>query len=398
MTGVENLRQALDALAAVPVTASAEQTLGEELIELLSLAARLDGEISRRLAAFDGRGGALLDGAASTTAWLRGQCLLSPGEARQRVVVARALDRDLPATAAALAEGDVTLRHAVVIAAAVEDLPAEVVTDAETALVAAARLCDPSRLRLEVSRVRHALAPDCARIAAAEAFDRRRLHVSATFEGMVAVDGMLDPEGGAVLLTALAALAAPVPDDARTPAQRRADALVTLCRRQLDAGTLPNTGGERPHLTVVVDLPTLQGTPGAPPAELGSGGPLGTEALLRLACDASVVRIVTAGESEILDVGRRTRIVPVALRRALDLRDLGCVFQDCDRPPSWCDAHHLTPWARGGSTDLDNLALLCGFHHHTIHDRGWTLQRHAGRWRARRPDPPAAEDSRRVAA
>ena len=98
---------------------------------------------------------------------------------------------------------------------------------------------------------------------------------------------------------------------------------------------------------------------------------------------------MTAGASELLDVGRRTRIVPPALRRALEVRDRGCAFPRCDRPPPWCDAHHLVHWAHGGPTTLDNLALLCGQHHHAIHDRGWTLARGPdGEWHTHPPPGP----------
>src|SRR5262249_53951917 len=121
---------------------------------------------------------------------------------------------------------------------------------------------DPARLRRELVHVRHAVAPEAAVRAAEAVFGRRRLSVSETFEGMVAVDGMLDPEGGAMLLTALAPLTVPAgTDDARTMVQRRADARVELSRRQLDTASLPELGGERPHLTVLVDLNTLEHRP-----------------------------------------------------------------------------------------------------------------------------------------
>jgi hypothetical protein len=74
-----------------------------------------------------------------------------------------------------------------------------------------------------------------------------------------------------------------------------------------------------------------------------------------------------------LDIGRATRLVPAGMRRALVLRDGGCRFPGCDRPPQWTDAHHLHPWAQGGATRLPNLLLLCRHHHTTVHEGGWRL-------------------------
>jgi hypothetical protein len=374
MDRLDALRDACDALAALPVDVPDVELAGE-ILELLAVANRLQAQICSRVAVFDGRGGALADGAPSTAAWLRGHGQLGPRAARELVVVARALHRTLPATASALAGGDISFSHASVITRAVEGLPAEVVPDAEEALLAAAQLIDPARLHAEVARRRAALAPDRAAADAETAHARRRLHASGTLDGMVSIDGLLDPAGGELLLTALHAMSPPVPGDTRTPAQRRADALVEMCRQVLGAGTAPTSGGEKPHVTIIVDLPTLLGRPGAAPAELGWTGPASLPTLLRHVCDASVTRIVTAGSSDVLDAGRKTRLVSPAQRRVLDVRDGGCVFPRCDRPPGWCDAHHLIPWASGGPTDMSNLALLCPFHHHLVHEGGWTLIR-----------------------
>ncbi|MBW3601539.1 MAG: HNH endonuclease, partial [Actinobacteria bacterium] len=246
----------------------------------------------------------------------------------------------------------------------------------EEVLVDAARQLDPGRLRAVVAHWRHAVDPEGALDDANACHARRRLHASVTYEGMVALDGELDPEGGATLLTALDAVqpGGPQAGDGRTPAQRRADALVELARRALDTGEFPDHGGERPHLTVRVDLATLRRQPASPAGELEPTGPVCAETARRLACDAGVSRVVTAGDSQPLDVGRRTRVVPPAMRRALVWRDRGCRFSGCDRPPAWSDAHHLVHWADGGATSLDNLVLLCRRHHRAIHETGHRLR------------------------
>jgi len=155
---------------------------------------------------------------------------------------------------------------------------------------------------------------------------------------MVRVDGNLDPETGETLLTALGAVLdaearSRREDDDRTPAQRRADALGEICRQWLDGAERPTVAGERPHLTVTVGAEALRGEPVV--SELDHVGPVIPETARRLACDAALMRVVTAGRSEPLDVGRRTPVVPPAMRRAVIVRDRHCRFPGCDRPHTW---------------------------------------------------------------
>lgn len=123
---------------------------------------------------------------------------------------------------------------------------------------------------------------------------------------------------------------------------------------------------------------------------------LSADAARRLACDASIRRVVVSGKSEILDLGRSTATPSTGQRRALELRDGGCIWPGCDRPPGWCDAHHLLPYRRGapdgGATDLDNLGLLCRRHHHLVHDEHFSVScDHAsGEVTVRRPDGSTA--------
>ena len=154
-----------------------------------------------------------------------------------------------------------------------------------------------------------------------------------------------------------------------------ADALVELCEHALDTGTLPQHGSQRPHLQVTCAVETLQGLPGSCAGELDPGGRLSATAVQRIACDASVVRVVLDASSPVLDVGRARRVPSGAARRALRARDRGCVWPGCDRPASWTRAHHLVHWARGGKTDMANLVLLCARHHFKVHEGGWRLVR-----------------------
>ena len=220
-------------------------------------------------------GAVLPRGAAGTVSWLRTRCRVSPAAASERLSVAGRLADDLPATAAALADGDIASGHARVLARATEGVPAELSAEVEPLLVDAARRLTPAQLGHAAAHWRHAVAPQLAHADGERLHERRRLFVSSTFSGTVAVDGLLDPEGGATVLAALTALAGPTPDDPRTPAQRRADALVELCRRALDGGQLPDHGGERPHIDWT--------------------GPVPGETARRLACDAGVTRVITNG-------------------------------------------------------------------------------------------------------
>jgi hypothetical protein len=162
-------------------------------------------------------------------------------------------------------------------------------------------------------------------------------------------------------------------DDERTVGQRRADALVEVCRLSLAGGGLPDNGGDRPQLSVTASFDVLNQKLGTGVTDTGE--PVSASAVRRMACDARLLPYVLGGESQILDAGRARRLVSGSLRRALGVRDGGCTFPGCDRPPRWCDAHHIVSWADGGPTDLSNLALLCEYHHQIVHsDAGWRVK------------------------
>jgi hypothetical protein len=102
-------------------------------------------------------------------------------------------------------------------------------------------------------------------------------------------------------------------------------------------------------------------------------GPIGREAMRRILCDSDVSRVVTGPDGAITDAGRTRRVVSAAQRRALVARDQGCRYPGCGRPPGWCEAHHTRHWLDGGNTNLDELVLLCGFHHIYVHENGLIL-------------------------
>jgi Domain of unknown function (DUF222)/HNH endonuclease len=389
---------------------------------LRRLVDRLEGQWLRELAGVDGRGAAGAEAgskADSTVGWLRSRLRAGHPQASRWVRTARALFRGpLQGTAQALAAGELAPSHAAVLAAGTQDLPASTAAAAEPVLLATAGRLDPPTLRKVVTHLQDVADPDAADARAQRQHQRRGLWLSATLAGMVAIDGLLDPEAGETLLTALEPLARPASaEDDRSGSQRRADALTELARRALAGGRLPNSGGVRPQVTITVELASLLGQqPGLPGGEGGWVGPLPVETARRLACDAAVTRVLVTRDhrdgqaadcgdnhhghhqpgsdtgaagglaerlhaalavlppglggpaTQPLEVGRATRAVSPAQRTALVVRDGGCVFPGCDRPPAWCDAHHLRHWLHGGPTDLENLVLLCRAHHRAVHE------------------------------
>ncbi|HEX7743780.1 MAG TPA: DUF222 domain-containing protein, partial [Micromonosporaceae bacterium] len=185
--------------------------------------------------------------------------------------------------------------------------------------------------------------------------------------------GRLDAETAALLHAALDPLCRPagVGDD-RTPGQRRHDALGDVCRLALQTGEVPGSGGDAAQIVVTTLFDTLTGQLTA--GSLDTGVRLSPETVRRLACDAGILPAVLGGQGQVLDVGRQRRPVTGALRRALVLRDRGCAFPGCDRPPRWTDAHHIRHWADGGTTSLDNAVLLCRHHHRETHRRDWQVR------------------------
>jgi len=231
---------------------------------------------------------------------------------------------------------------------------------------------------------------------------------------MLALRGRLSPEVGAVVLRALDAASerlrqeSATADDADTstqdvtPAQRRADALGLLAESALAHELDRGTAGDRYQVVLHVESDSLQAAGDAGQAVLEESGVyVSAETSQRLACDASVVVMSHAPDGSVLDVGRKTRTIPPAIRRALMARDHHCRFPACTA--RHCDAHHVQHWADGGGTSVDNLVLLCRRHHRALHEEGFSVARNAdGSLAFHRPDgapilmAPALPDWRRL--
>jgi hypothetical protein len=399
---VSELRSTIEALRAEVLPEQPDAQLEEDFLELHRAIEQLEAQRLRRLAEIDRRRSFARDGHLSVASWLVARLPLAWGAARGQARMARALEV-MPATRRGLEAGELPLAACRVLADA-HHLDPEAFARTEPQLVEAARRHQVGDLHRVITHWRERTSaeagdPESGRLAA------RRLHASRTFLGMVRVDADLDPETGGSLLAALGAVLdaearTPDHDDRRTPAQRRADALGEICRGWLDLAERPTVAGERPHLQVLVEAAALGGRSNGgdhrraeATAELDHVGSVDPATVRRLACDAAITRVVMAGRSEPLDVGRRTPVVPPAMRRAVVVRDRGCRFPGCDRPHAWCDAHHVIHWADGGPTAVRNLLLLCRRHHRAVHaGGGFRLELLDGRPVFRRPDGSVLED------
>ena len=336
---------------------------------------------------------------------------------------------ELPRTHAALRAGRVSPEQAAVIADAVDRLPHQPdLRDRAEALL----LDEATRLNATdlAKAARHLVAvadPEQADRDAEKELEKgdraahlgRFLSIVEDGAGGVRVRGRGTVEDAATLRTALLPLTAPAPAldpdtgeedvDPRDHGARLWDALITSAAHALTTDLAPDTHGARPRITITTHLDTLRhglGLGTAAPRAAGAAGaggaggaggadgegridwltldgaiPLTDDGLTltpgvvrRLACDADIIPVALGGPSEVLDVGRTHRLVTLALWIALVLRDQHCAFPGCTRPPSMCQAHHLTHWADGGPTSLGNLVLLCGEHHRVIHHTPWAVR------------------------
>jgi hypothetical protein len=377
------LTAAILALDDVPLDRLTDVGLAAELRALWSATCRLHAQLSRRIAAFDERGAAARDGARSTRTWLRHRLRVDGVDAARQVTVANGLSR-LPLTAAAYGRGEISTDHAAAICEAAWQLgDAVMATGAERMLLDLARREAPGRVRRLVRRLRERVDPAGSLGAIRRARDERFVDAARGASGSIVLRGQLDPADGEIVVTALAATTE-ASADTRTGAQRRADALVAACRATLPADLF--FPGDRPRVVVTVPLSALRREHGE--AVLGSGEPVPADTARRLACDARIIPAVLGAASEPLDIGRESRVVPQGLRRALELRDRGCRFPGCDVQAGWCEAHHVVHWASGGPTTVDNLVLLCPYHHVLTHEGAWRVAREpfSGEVRAWRPD------------
>ncbi|MFQ5747682.1 MAG: DUF222 domain-containing protein [Gemmatimonadota bacterium] len=419
VAGVYSASQAAPVPASEPASApdpfEDADALEELEEEIAVLAAHIHAATHRLLALvaeFDRRRGWELGGHRSCAHWLSFRTGIDLGAAREKVRTARAL-AELPEIGASMSRGELSF-------SAVRALTRVATPETEGDLLELARGCTTAELERMVRGWKLGSRGD-------EAERERVCYESRTFsvfpdgEGMYVVKGRLTPELGALLMRAVEAAGDALYRERRygnvsaetfhdDSARRRADALGLVAERALAAGfgatpegkaeterhddartesdgRLPISGtrAERYQVLLHVEAATLaaDGEPGL--SELADGTRVSAETSRRLTCDAALVPVGHGPDGSVLGVGRRTRTISPALRRALEVRDRGCRFPGCGL--RFTDAHHVRHWADGGETTLQNLLLLCTHHHRLVHEEGWQVE-----WWGR--DRPAFVDPR----
>ena len=316
---------------------------------------------------------------------------VSPGEARARVQAAvdmgprRALTGEPlpplhPVVAAAQAAGEISDEHARVGTRCIERIPAaagpEAPAIAEAMLVEAARHQDPRALTSTAHALLLRLDPDGRQPREDEIARQRSFTVGEEHAGISAARGALTGETAAVWRTIIDALSAPVTGpggerDERTAAQRRHDALHEAGLRLLRSGTLPDAGGT--PVTVLIRTTDVDVADPSGVAVTEHGQILSMAQVWQLLDEAEIMAVGYDLTGAVRECARQQRRASRAQRRALASRDGGCSFPGCTRPASWCEAHHVWEWILGGPTSLDNLCLLCPYHHRHFQRLGWVV-------------------------
>jgi hypothetical protein len=369
-----------------PRAAFEVETLGERIADLSAQIQAATYHLLMMIREFDERGGWNHGRCRSCAHWLNWRTGLDLGAAREKVRVARALG-ELPLISASMKKGEISyskVRAMTRVATATNE--AELLDFARAGTAAhVERLVRGWR---RVDRIEEMVHEE-------KRHASRSLTAYTDEDGMVVVRGRLSPEAGAALLRALDAAGEKLyeggrgkgdaKDDDSTGEQRRADALGLVAESALAGGLDPGTRGDRYQVVVHVDAEALPAESERGASVLEDGQHVSAETSRRLACDAAKVVMRHAPDGTVLDVGRRTRTIPPALRRALDHRDAGCRLPGCGL--KLCDAHHVEHWADGGATKLENLIQLCRRHHRAVHEEGFTVELlSGGEARFRRPD------------
>ncbi|GAB3784513.1 HNH endonuclease signature motif containing protein [Nocardioides ungokensis] len=386
----------------------------EELVEAVVVAERLRAHLAALEAAVvaevHARGvakGELAWG--STAEWFTHLAGTHRGTGHQTVRHADTLVHERSATHAAMTAGRVSPEQAAVIVDAVDRLPtdATVRQDGEAFLLDAATRLNATDLAKAARHLVEVADPDGAERKTEKELDRqdraahhgRFLAIVEDGAGGIRLRGRGTVEDAAAIKAALLPLTKPQPavdpsdpdgdqlTDPRDHGARLWDALVETCRHALTTDLPPDCHGARPRIAVTTSLEALQeqidwatlGTTGTDLRTIGAavtddGLELTPATIRRMACDADLIPIALGTQGEVLDVGRTSRLVTPAIWRALVCRDRHCAFPGCTRPPVMGHAHHIVHWVDDGVTSLDNLVLLCGHHHRTIHHTPWQVR------------------------
>lgn len=316
---------------------------------------------------------------------------ISPAESKARVgraqdlgprraITGERLEPLFPVVAEAVRAGEISAQHVAVIGECLDRIPTrmahEVVPVAERLLVEAARHEQPRQLAKTARLLLARVDPDGAEPNEREMQRRRGFTLRRNPDGSSEPRGYFTPEATEAWQTILDALAAPVPvadgmPDQRSAGQRRHDAMIDAAMRLLRSGELAAAGGS--PMTILASTTMRELGHGAGVAITAHGQPVALQQLLERAGEAEVIPVVCSQSGGILGYGRGRRLASRGQRFALAARDGGCAFPACDRPAAWTEVHHIQPWNQGGGTDVDNMCLLCRYHHREFAARDWEV-------------------------
>jgi uncharacterized protein DUF222/HNH endonuclease len=362
--------------------------LADRVSTLLSVARSAEAEIGSLLVEIESRGVMELFGYRSVARLFEHLADVPKAAAETVVKRARALNssRNLdgtpvpavaPATGAAASEGRLSTPMIDTIISTLVQVPPEHRDDAERDLLLFASEAGHKQVAALGARIVAHLDPDGAEPGSTEpATPSRELSLRRKRSGVWELNGRFDDETGtrasALLDTLVQRRTTDEGPDLRSPQERYGDAFSDAIDLALNSPDLPMQAGERAHVMVAVSLQDLKS--GIGQATLGDTGRISAAEARIHACDCKIIPAVLGDKSEPLDLGRLRRLVSPGLRRALYLRDRGCAFPGCHRPPRHCQGHHIRHWAAGGPTELGNLVLMCAHHHRLLHRSGWEVR------------------------
>jgi len=382
---------------------SLQAEVAESRRQLDAFSARLSAEVGKRSAPELGYAGlAQRSGSRTPEALVQRVAGVTRAEARAFIRVGTALDGSSPwlaPVAAAVNAGELSIAAADGIVAGLGD-PGDSVsegalTDAATRLVMVAGQTTPERVASAARSIRDDLDLDGVVDREAVLREKRFLRLIPQLDGMTKILGLLDPESAAVVVAAVDSITAPrrggprfvdaeavarserIINDPRTTEQLTVDAVVDMITLATHADKGSLFGATAPTVRLHVTVTELEAGVGAATLE-GQTASVSVATAQRLACAGGYVPILF-DENRPLDVGRSERLFTWRQKIALAARDGGCIFPNCDRPPAWCEAHHIEFWGRDeGATDIVFGVLLCRHHHMLTHNNGWEIVEQAG--------------------
>jgi Domain of unknown function (DUF222) len=362
---LDELMHAIDVLDIAP--------LPEDLADAFRAMDRLTMRIAAAVSHYDRHGLWAIDGASSMPGWLKAHAGRSGRDAVGFTRLSRRLF-ELPVMATALHDGSLSYGQVEAIIANLNDKTVALFAEHEAALL-------PTFSELTVSDTAKAMQRWASRaedeLAPADPDDEPKpeastCHHSTLLDGTSQLNASLGCTDTKVVTKAIElALTQPVEGDIRPLSQRRADALVDICRFFLDQRVRPLGHKNMPHIDLVGSAADLHAPSGLTSRD---GWPYGRRATAEFTCNATIAHLVVDPNGHVLHYGRTRRLISAAQFRAVAAIDRTCRFHGCDRPASWCDAHHVRHWTRGGVTDINNLVLLCNRHHHIVHQDNWVVE------------------------